>query len=502
MKPRHFLIAGNLTNHNLNVLEYQYILAEATPRTSLRFDSPLNRNLDLGFGTIKLPRKWGICEKVLDPAVLIEGSDRIVIINDLTQSDQHSNRTYVRNGPSRFYAGVPLISAHGNVVGAVCILDEKVRDGLSQEDIQYLQDLSMIIMEYLETYIIRERYRRGAEGLHGLMSFAEGATNPQSFTEHLRSTESSAEDTVTASSNGEDRSTDDLNMDGTSQTRSTDSSATSQAPTKPTTDRRGSASDLQQSLMPATTKELFARAADIMLRCNDMSGVMFIDAAVAATGPSETQPNSSGKRCHILGFATAELSSSRGNLLPAHMIPHESSLKWVLEHYPHGYSLDCNDAEATVWLDAGKSTEELSDPKEGLQPTQELQTTAKDRAQHTARVRALIPNIKSALFLPMWDFERKRWFAGCFCWSTRRERVMDDPLDLPFLKAFGHSIMQEVARLDAMSTDQAKATFLSSLSHELRTPLHGILGSAHLIRQSTLDSFQTTMSRYSYTSWT
>jgi signal transduction histidine kinase len=70
---------------------------------------------------------------------------------------------------------------------------------------------------------------------------------------------------------------------------------------------------------------------------------------------------------------------------------------------------------------------------------------------------------------------------------------LDGRLDLPFLKAFGHSIMQEVARLDAVATSQSKTTFLSSLSHELRTPLHGILGSAHLMRNSRLDNFQVSM---------
>ncbi|KAH8723063.1 hypothetical protein GQ44DRAFT_761306, partial [Phaeosphaeriaceae sp. PMI808] len=95
--------------------------------------------------------------------------------------------------------------------------------------------------------------------------------------------------------------------------------------------------------------------------------------------------------------------------------------------------------------------------------------------------------------MPLWDFDRGRWFAGCFCWSTRSERILDGRSELPFLKAFGHSIMQEVARLDALSTDHAKTTFLSSLSHELRTPLHGILGSGHLLRNTTLDSFQVSM---------
>ncbi|KAL5119498.1 hypothetical protein ACEQ8H_002563 [Pleosporales sp. CAS-2024a] len=53
--------------------------------------------------------------------------------------------------------------------------------------------------------------------------------------------------------------------------------------------------------------------------------------------------------------------------------------------------------------------------------------------------------------------------------------------------------MQEVARLDATAANLSKTTFLSSLSHELRTPLHGILGSTHLMRNSSLDSFQVSM---------
>jgi GAF domain-containing protein len=102
---------------------------------------------------------------VLDPAAVAEGNEGIVIINDFTKSEQHSNRSYVRDGPLRFYAGVPLVTSSGTVVGAVCILDNMVRDGLAQDDILYLQDLAIIIMEYLITYTIKDRYRRAAEGL-------------------------------------------------------------------------------------------------------------------------------------------------------------------------------------------------------------------------------------------------------------------------------------------------------------------------------------------------
>ena len=40
--------------------------------------------------------------------------------------------------------------------------------------------------------------------------------------------------------------------------------------------------------------------------------------------------------------------------------------------------------------------------------------------------------------------------------------------DLPYLKAFGNSIMTELARMDASTSDRAKAKFISSISHELR----------------------------------
>ena len=40
---------------------------------------------------------------------------------------------------------------------------------------------------------------------------------------------------------------------------------------------------------------------------------------------------------------------------------------------------------------------------------------------------------------------------------------------------------------------QAKSTFISSISHELRSPLHGILGTLEFIKDTPLDSFQTSM---------
>lgn len=45
--------------------------------------------------------------------------------------------------------------------------------------------------------------------------------------------------------------------------------------------------------------------------------------------------------------------------------------------------------------------------------------------------------------------------------------------ELPFLKAFGNSIMSEISRVKATKSSIAKTTFIASISHELRYVLLG-----------------------------
>lgn len=47
--------------------------------------------------------------------------------------------------------------------------------------------------------------------------------------------------------------------------------------------------------------------------------------------------------------------------------------------------------------------------------------------------------------------------------------------------------MTEVSREDTLKSDKAKTDFISSISHELRSPLHGILGSAEMLREGSLE---------------
>ncbi|KAH7402409.1 hypothetical protein BKA66DRAFT_435834 [Pyrenochaeta sp. MPI-SDFR-AT-0127] len=472
--------------------QYQYILAEATPNTSLRFDSPLNKNLDILLGNVRIPRNWGLCERVLDPSALEDGDPGIIIIKDLSQSRQHENRSYVKEGPKfRFYAGVPLRSPNGAIVGSMCIFDGPERSGMSADDIQYLQDLAATVMEYLVTYAVKDQHRRGAEGLHGLLSFAEGDSKLKEINDFY-----GPKDRLRKTQNSEIGTCGSRTFEEAREGAPCPTSAQAPQLRRGVSERRYSAGDLQDKMLPNTTRDLFSRASDIMRRSNDLDGVMFLDASIAGgafIGGDRSPTPASGKQCQILGFATVDNASINNDTMPTDMIPDEGNFAWLLKQYPHGYSLDCDDAQAVSWTEDGVLPNSPVGPENVDNMDQTGRYVTRQQVEHVLRVKALFPNIKSALFLPLWDYDRNRWFAGCFCWSVRAERNLSGPLELPFLKTFGHSIMQEVAKLDALNTNQTKTTFLSSLSHELRSPLHGILGSIQLMRHTPLDSFQSSM---------
>jgi GAF domain-containing protein len=270
--------------------QYQYILAEATKTTSLRANSPLNNSSDLWLGSARVLRSWGLCDKVLDPVALNEGDQGIVLIKNLSQIEQYANRKYVKDGPKfRFYAGVPILSANNTIVGSLCILDGPGRTDMSSDEILYMQDLASTIMEYLDIYTLRDQHRRGAEGLEGLISFAEGDLSIQPFDEESHLTQLSARTGPVPTDSGERELYEQPEQNQPIQSEIAQSQAPSPSPTLSPSSKRASpqwsdsVSGLQGMVLPNTTRSLFARAADILRKCRHMDGVMFLDASVAAT---------------------------------------------------------------------------------------------------------------------------------------------------------------------------------------------------------------------------
>ena len=164
--------------------ERQHILAEATCDLPLQPDALGDASNTLWLGNVSIPRSWGICEKVLKLGPNVEP---ILVISDLTTDQRSCFREDVQsNSDMRFYASVALKSPNGATVGTLCIFDNKSRDGLSKEQAELFKDLGSTVVNYLNTYTIRDQYRRGERFTRGLVSFAEGASALVPFEREVR----------------------------------------------------------------------------------------------------------------------------------------------------------------------------------------------------------------------------------------------------------------------------------------------------------------------------
>jgi hypothetical protein len=195
--------------------ERQHILAEATCDLPLRPEAPGDAPDTLWLGNVSIPRSWGICEKVLE---LDPNHESVLVINDLTTDQGSCFREDVQTNPEmRFYAGTALISPNGAIVGTLCIFDNKSRDGLSKEQLDLFKDLGSTMVNYLNTYTIRDQYRRGERFTRGLVSFAEGASALVPFERDTRHDSSMPSQTSSETHSATDKevvSTDDAKGTG------------------------------------------------------------------------------------------------------------------------------------------------------------------------------------------------------------------------------------------------------------------------------------------------
>jgi hypothetical protein len=487
----------------------------------------------------------GMCEKVLniDLQAFEVSEFPSLVIRDLQQSVEHSNRSYIRESDVRFYAGAPLISPNGAIVGSLCVLDDKPRpDGLPQEHRHSLRDIAQSIMDYLHTYTIKDQLWRGERFTRGLISFSEGAEALLPF-KNARQREAESPQGHGMSSQAlaspHDERCDPLSAlpqpstSGTSKT--SNASNTSNAPSRPTivrinSNQQRSMKKLQNTILPTDARTMFSRAANVMMASSDLDGVVILDASVAAnktrrrsrsgdsysagtTGTEEagdsfpspssssdgssptrgrSRGGSSSKTSEVLGSATRAPDSREKGAKSTFASLLESDLSRMLHDYPNGKIITFG-MDGLPLSSTDDSAISSSSSKNSLHGSQKRKSTKSRTSRITRAVQAMLPGARSVAFVPFWDFERSRWFAGCLCWSNRTHRLLSAAIDLPYFKVFSHSIMRELSRLDALALNHLKTTFVASISHELRSPLHGILGTLEFIKDTQLDSFQISM---------
>ncbi len=82
------------------------------------------------------------------PCAEVTQSAEVLIIPDLQADSRFAAGSFARSG-MRFYAGAPLITSDGYVLGAICVLDKTPRT-VSTEEIKGLGDLASMIMAQVE----------------------------------------------------------------------------------------------------------------------------------------------------------------------------------------------------------------------------------------------------------------------------------------------------------------------------------------------------------------
>lgn len=258
-------------------VERQHILAEATRDLCLRPENLTAGQNALWVGSVSIPRHLGLCENVLDPSL----EDHILVINDLSKDERS-----LQLGPNhdcsdiRFYASVALMSPDGTIVGTLCIFDQEPRNGLTSDQTSLFKDLASAFIDYLTTYTTRDQYSRGERFTRGLMSFAEGANALLPFKQNEQQTLST---TPQSSASPSSVAGEDLPFTQDEDEREAESSyPPRQITTTTKLARHRSIGTLQDSILPAESKPMFSRAANVMMTSSNLDGVLILDASIAA----------------------------------------------------------------------------------------------------------------------------------------------------------------------------------------------------------------------------
>ena len=176
--------------------DQEIILAESTRTLSLQSDLVHSKSDALWLGTTSFPRgqgmgciglkHWKKTREIREPPpeddfYYTDGvSNHWHIISDMRQkkhADLH-DRLFVRAAKTlRFYASVPIRTPSGTVIGAYAVLDECPRYGISDTEMEFMEDIADTVMGHLEAKRATMQRQRGDRLVKGLALFNGGKTS-------------------------------------------------------------------------------------------------------------------------------------------------------------------------------------------------------------------------------------------------------------------------------------------------------------------------------------
>ncbi|CDO74916.1 hypothetical protein BN946_scf184988.g23 [Trametes cinnabarina] len=106
-------------------------------------------------------------------------------------------------------------------------------------------------------------------------------------------------------------------------------------------------------------------------------------------------------------------------------------------------------------------------------------------------LRPFLPaRIQYVLAVPIYNIDKRPFALLCAYSTGERTTPYLEGHELSYLRAIGVIILSAVLKRRMILADKAKSLFISNISHELRTPLHGILASAELLSETSLNHSQ------------
>jgi signal transduction histidine kinase/ActR/RegA family two-component response regulator len=464
-------------------------VAEATKNTSLASGGGVSEENDLFLGTLRMDKTWGICPKTMDffcdttgelkctdPNIV--GDRTKYIIKDLVADEDLKERPYVSEWPHmRSYLEVPVTSPLGYVIGGLSVIDNKLREW-DEGAVKTLTEIGETMMSHLEHVRTKNLQARSAKLIKGLDKFTQEEAGIQV---QRKASTFGPQDNPHRPAHERRRSeipNSDLDLLSISEEPASLAAPENLHQTRPTVVSNG---EPKVQAFPAEVRNTFTRSAATIRASMAMDGMVFLDASSISASArnrhqslrraSETPSNGVGsdESCPVLASSLVSTDLAR----PIDFS--QDLLDRLANRFPRG----------RIFLADQYGV--LSGPSTPTSSTSHIDffeaATANDRQADVRELFAILPQATSVIFLPMWHFQKERWFAAGIGWTCDLTYSFDSS-DATSLSAFGNAIMIEVLRYDAQAISKAKSDFISSISHEIRSPLHGILATAELLSDS------------------
>ncbi|EXK81960.1 hypothetical protein FOQG_13610 [Fusarium oxysporum f. sp. raphani 54005] len=467
----------------------QYIVAEATPSTSLINSALLDNSDDelLLCGTY-IPRTDGVChytlraaEESLDTSTSQELP--VIAVQDLARDPRFAASPYCRPGSiARFYAAVPIRSPRGINIGVLCVMNSTPGGVWEEKHSNVLRGLSQTIMDHLEGNRIKHSLKRSTAMSLGLQRFTERGLTPR---------KGSLQDLHPGAKHQASGDQTQYN-DGHAPLEIPNYQSQEHTPSYPfliaaTVIKealhadycaffRGDSQDLPLVHSPETASQY-----DFSLDGSCPPPRVYSSASVNEPPTAKFQPP-----CQLLGSSNGLGSNSTQDVNNISQV----LLSHMLRRYPEGYIFDFDSQAQRSFTDNTRHFgSDFSQPEQ--QPSQQNAPPRSDHESYEKReLQEAFNGARYVAFIPIWDPLKGLISIGGFAWSREPRRESDRDGELPFFRALGILAASEAFQIETLAADKAKSDVLGSISHELRSPLHGITLGLELLNDSGLGAAQ------------